>query len=148
MGRNNGGGGGGGGTSESRAREEGDATRRVMTRVMHERMRDAGAGAGAGAGDATPLDPDEIMRIVEEMQGDPRDSRSRAAAYGRKYPGFMEQCPALFQKACRPGIDVNMLRFMVEASKGHDEEESASAVGARLAERFVRPRVSRADAEE
>lgn len=104
-------------------------TARIMSEAVREHM---------GASDRETLGPEEIVRIVEEMQADPRDARGRAAAYSRKYAAFVEQCPALFQKACRPGIDMGMLKFMVEAAgEGGGGED---AVGARLAAQFVSPR--------
>lgn len=123
---------------ESEGKDERSSTTEVMTRVMHEHM----SADGGCAEPPAPLSPDEIMAIVEEMQAEPvSGARERAAKYGRKYVAFMEQCPALFQKACKPGIDMNMLRFMVETARGADEDENSSIVGARLAEKFVNARV-------
>lgn len=120
---------------KARAKAENDE--RVATaRIMTESMKSA-----VNRPQAAPLEPGEILRIVSEMQSGPGDVRKKAALYSHKYPAFMEQCPALFQKACRPGMDMNMLRFMVDTMRSNDEEESSNIVGARLAERFVTPNV-------
>lgn len=123
----------GGGMREAREKEERSATTKIMTQVMHEHMKKTDT-------QETSLEPDDIIKIVEEMQKDPCDVCSKAAKYSKKYTAFMEKCPALFQKACKPNMDMNMLRFMVETMKGADEEENSSIVGARLAEKFVTPK--------
>ena len=82
--------------------------------------------------DSPPLSAAEIVTIVEEMQGS--ESQTKATEFGEKYPRFLEQCPVLFRKACKPGLDMNMLRFMVEASKDDCGDEH---VGERLAKKYV-----------
>eukprot|EP00873_Tetraselmis_striata_P033841 jgi/Tetstr1/454105/TSEL_041024.t1 len=111
--------------------EERAQTARIMTNAMKEGMHGPTAEC---------LRPEEILRIASEMQSCPGDSRARAVRFSKKYPAFMEQCPVLFQKACRPGMDMNMLRFMVSTIReSEDDAESSGIVGKRLAERFVRP---------
>lgn len=117
---------------KNRDKDDRAATARIMTETMKTAINRP---------QSAPLDPDSILKIVSEMQSDPSDVRTKAKRYSGRYPAFMEQCPALFQKACRPGMDMNMLRFMVSTMKDNNEEESSSIVGARLAERFVTPRV-------
>lgn len=105
-------------------------------RVMTEAMKRVVEGPPS-----EPLAPGRILAIVREMQAATAlDATGRAAVFSGKYPGFMEQCPALFQKACRPGLDMGMLEFMVGSVQDNGEEESASLVGSRLAERFVTSR--------
>lgn len=133
MAKRSGGGRGGARLDKEKAESE---ERAAAARIMTEGMKRAVVRP-----QAAPLDPEEIMRIVSEMQAGPGDVRGKAEHYSRKYPAFLEQCPALFQKACRPCLDMNMLRFMVDTMRSGGEEESASAVGARLAERFVTPKV-------
>ena len=113
-----------------------DSDRSATAKIMTESMKEAMSGPPPA-----PVGVREILRIVTEMQASRGDARGKALEYSRKYPAFMEQCPALFQKACRPDMDMNMLRFMVSAIDEHDEEESSSLVGAKLAERFVPPNI-------
>ena len=123
--------------SRTKAKADSENEERVATaRIMTESMKSA-----VSRPQAAPLAPEEILRIAAEMQSGPGDVRTKAERYSRKYPAFMEQCPALFQKACRPGLDMNMLRFMVDTMRNNDEDESSNIVGARLAERFVAPNV-------
>eukprot|EP00873_Tetraselmis_striata_P043968 jgi/Tetstr1/464232/TSEL_009037.t1 len=127
----------GGGTKKRSRAARADAEDRVATaRIMTESMKSA-----VSRPPSAPLDSETILRIVSEIQSGPGDVRAKAERYSRKYPAFMEQCPVLFQKACRPGLDMNMLRFMVDTMRANEEEESSSIVGARLAERFVTPSV-------
>lgn len=80
------------------------------------------------------LSPEEIVSIVREMQSSPGPAKSVAAKYADKYPAFVEQCPTLFQKACKPGLDMNMLTFMVQSMAADDGDEQ---VGQHLANKFV-----------
>ena len=91
--------------------------------------------------EAPPISANEIIRIVEEMQASECDPRVKAREFGDRYPGFLEQCPVLFKKACKSGLDLNMLRFMVDTSSEGDDGGSEK-VGERLAKQFVYPRMS------
>jgi hypothetical protein len=91
--------------------------------------------------EAPPISSNEIIRIVEEMQASECDPRAKAREFGDRYPRFLEQCPVLFKKACKSGLDLNMLRFMVDASSEGDNVGSEK-VGQRLAKQFVYPNIS------
>ena len=90
--------------------------------------------------ESPPLSATEILEIVDEMQSSDVDAGSKAKDFGDRYPRFLEQCPVLFRKACGPGLDMNMIRFMVEASC-EEGEAGNEIVGDRLAKKFVYPKL-------
>ncbi len=89
--------------------------------------------------ESPPLSATEILKIVEEMQGSDADAGAKAKDFGDRYPRFLEQCPVLFRKACGQGLDMNMVRFMVEASL-EEGDAGGEMVGERLAKKFVFPK--------
>nr|WRJ69888.1 hypothetical protein TetV2_00443 [Oceanusvirus sp.] len=82
--------------------------------------------------------PEEVLRIAKMMQAYEGSAVERAEVFARMHPDFMEQCPALFQMACRTGMDMGMLEFMVGAATAHDEEDAKEMVGAKLMQRYVK----------
>lgn len=102
------------------------ATRRAMTDAMLRRMNTSC--------DSEAVPPAEVVSIVEEMQGHPGDELERAKVFSSKYPSFLEQCPVLFERACRRGFDVGMLRYMADAA---ERDSGESDVGEALARRYV-----------
>lgn len=67
------------------------------------------------------------------MQQHPGNEVERARVFCKKYPEAMEQCPVLFERACRRGLDMDMLEFVTRAASESDDD----AVGATLAKRFL-----------
>jgi hypothetical protein len=88
--------------------------------------------------DKKHIPPEEVLRIAKLMQEYEGSAVERAEVFGRLYPDLMEQCPALFQMACRTAMDIGMLEFMVRATTGHDEEEAKEMVGGKLMQRYVK----------
>lgn len=87
--------------------------------------------------DTSIINKDEIIRIVTEIQSDKRHGVGRARKYIHKYVAFAQQYPTLFNMACRPNMNMEMLTFMVSNMDEDNQEESADAVGERLAKMFA-----------
>jgi hypothetical protein len=90
--------------------------------------------------ESPPLSATEILKIVDEMNASDADAGTKAKDFGERYPRFLEQCPVLFRKACGPGLDMNMIRFMVQASS-EEGDAGGNMVGERLAKKFVYPKM-------
>jgi hypothetical protein len=78
----------------------------------------------------------EIVSIVEEMQAHAGTPEERRALFGAKYPEFAERYPGLFFKSSEGGMDMKMLKFMLENVGDAAGEEK---VGQELFERYVSP---------
>lgn len=72
----------------------------IMSSVMRDNMIDPSQ--------IQTIPPEEIIRIVTDMQSCNKDDAGRARKYSRKYTAFMQQFPTLFQMACRPGMDMGL----------------------------------------
>lgn len=79
---------------------------------------------------------DEIVAIVEEMQAHGGTPEERRAHFGDKYPEFAEKYPGLFFKSSEGGMDMKMLKFMLDnvgSASGEDK------VGQELFDKYVSP---------
>ncbi|AUF82687.1 hypothetical protein TetV_605 [Tetraselmis virus 1] len=85
------------------------------------------------------VSPDEVKRIITMINNYPATPVKRAKVFAPRYPDLVEQCPSLFQMACRGGMNLEMLDFMVNAAKDKDEEEGKEKVGQMLAMKYLKP---------
>lgn len=77
-----------------------------------------------------------ILAIVEEMQAHAGKPEERRAHFGPKYPEFAEKYPGLFFKSSEDGMDMNMLKFMLDKAGDSAGDEK---VGEELFHRYVSP---------
>lgn len=113
--------------------EDTGATVRVIRDVMKERID------RNPTGQAKHVPPTEVLRIAKLMQEYQGTSVERAEVFSRMYPDLVEQCPSLFQMACRDGMDMGMLEFMVNTCMTSDEEDGREKIGEALAVKYVKP---------
>lgn len=95
-------------------------------------------GDGSGSG----LSTDEIVGFIREMQAFAGTVDERRINFRKSMKTFRDACPTLFEMACKPGIDMRMLGFMLKTrdSVGAGEENRWAAdkiVGRRLAGIFL-----------
>ena len=95
-----------------------------------------------GNGDGSGLSASEIVRIVEEMQSHAGPPEARREHFRKTRKVFRDACPTLFEMACKPGMDMRMLAFMLKTrdSVGAGDENGWAAdkvVGSRLAGKFL-----------
>ena len=89
---------------------------------------------------APSLTDDEILATVREITA----CRLGEEAKRRRYAGFVEAFPLLFDKACMGPVDEDMLRMMLRmrqrmATDKISEDDANSAVGLALAKQYVEP---------
>jgi hypothetical protein len=84
---------------------------------------------------------DDIMEAVRWMQrqtGASGDSCREEAV--RRFPDIALSHPRLFEMACRPGLDMGMLEFIIESLRKHGPGDRAEReVGEKLADVYIRP---------
>lgn len=95
-----------------------------------------------GNGDGSGLSAGEIVVIVEEMQAHKGTPEARREHFRKTRKEFRDACPTLFEMACKPGMDMRMLGFMLRTrdSVGAGDENGWAAdkiVGTRLAGKFL-----------
>lgn len=90
------------------------------------------------------LSSSEIMRIVREIQNSHLSEEQRKGFYSKRYVKFSECYKVLFDMACRPGIDMKKLEYMLtmreKVVKGTMSVDNASKhVGQTMFDEYVKP---------
>jgi hypothetical protein len=123
-------------------RDRDAASAGVSGLVEAARRADEADECPIGNGDGSGISAAEILKIVEEIQAFEGTREERREHFRKTRKEFRDACPTLFDMACKPGLDMRMLAFMLRTrdSVGAGEENGWAAdkiVGSRLAGRYL-----------
>jgi hypothetical protein len=82
----------------------------------------------------------EVLRIVGDMHAATGSPAHKARAFAGQYPDFKRLYPVLFEMACKPGMNMEVLSYMVTALQTHGEgQDTEVMVGQKLVDTYVTP---------
>jgi hypothetical protein len=86
------------------------------------------------------MDLDDVLRITEEMRAAPGSAAHKTRVFGKSHPDFLRNYPVLFEMACKPQINMDILRYMISTLQTQGEgQDTEVLIGQKLVDTYVKP---------